>query len=83
MVTHKQSAKPSLGEEGEERSSRGGKRKRAQKRQQGAEGVKGFYKFQVREAKMQRLADLRAKFEADKKRVARLRAERRFKPYER
>ncbi|PWZ02344.1 hypothetical protein BCV70DRAFT_198625 [Testicularia cyperi] len=40
-----------------------------------------FYRFQVRDRKRQQLADLRAKFEQDKAKVASLKASRRFKPY--
>ncbi|KAJ3332724.1 hypothetical protein HDU76_013271 [Blyttiomyces sp. JEL0837] len=54
-----------------------------------AEDVKGpkekklvdFYRFQMREAKRNQLADLRKKFEEDKKRITLLRANRKFKPY--
>lgn len=46
-----------------------------------AEGLEDFYRFQMRERKRQQLADLRAKFEADKQKVASLKAGRRFKPY--
>ncbi|XP_059469879.1 ribosomal RNA-processing protein 7 homolog A [Neocloeon triangulifer] len=40
-----------------------------------------FYTFQIRESKMNHLAELRQKFEEDKKRVAQLRQSRRFRPF--
>ncbi|KAJ3125669.1 Ribosomal RNA-processing protein 7 A [Nowakowskiella sp. JEL0407] len=40
-----------------------------------------FYRFQMRETKRNQLADLRKKFEQDKKRIALLKANRKFKPY--
>ena len=46
-----------------------------------SEGLEDFYRFQLREKKREQLADLRAKFEMDKEKVAKLKAGRRFKPY--
>ncbi|KAI8615354.1 ribosomal RNA-processing protein 7-domain-containing protein [Chytriomyces sp. MP71] len=40
-----------------------------------------FYRFQMRESKRNQLAELRSKFEEDKKRIEKLKASRRFKPY--
>ncbi|KAL6071254.1 Ribosomal RNA-processing protein 7 A [Balamuthia mandrillaris] len=40
-----------------------------------------FYRFQKRELRRQELADLRVKFEEDKKKIAMLRAARKFKPF--
>lgn len=40
-----------------------------------------FYTFQIREAKKQNLAELRKKFELDKKRLQELKAKRTFKPF--
>ncbi|KAJ3416907.1 Ribosomal RNA-processing protein 7 A [Chytridiales sp. JEL 0842] len=40
-----------------------------------------FYRFQLREAKREQLAELRRKFEEDKKRVEEMKGRRRFKPY--
>ncbi|CAB3385804.1 Hypothetical predicted protein [Cloeon dipterum] len=40
-----------------------------------------FYTFQIRESKMNHLAELRHKFEEDKKRIAQLRQSRRFRPF--
>ncbi|KAI8053915.1 ribosomal RNA-processing protein 7-domain-containing protein [Syncephalis plumigaleata] len=40
-----------------------------------------FYRFQHREAKREKLLDLRRKFEQDKERIAKMRTNRRFKPY--
>ncbi|XP_062220186.1 uncharacterized protein LOC133919713 [Phragmites australis] len=40
-----------------------------------------FYRFQKREAHLSELAMLQSKFEQDKKRIQKLRAQRKFKPY--
>ncbi|CAG8775242.1 25012_t:CDS:2 [Cetraspora pellucida] len=40
-----------------------------------------FYRFQMREAKREKLVELRKKFEDDKRKIADLKAARRFKPY--
>ncbi|KAJ3063563.1 Ribosomal RNA-processing protein 7 A [Podochytrium sp. JEL0797] len=40
-----------------------------------------FYRFQMREAKRTQLVELRTKFEEDKKRIEKLKANRKFKPY--
>ncbi|XP_071438701.1 ribosomal RNA-processing protein 7 homolog A [Hetaerina americana] len=40
-----------------------------------------FYTFQIRESKMKHIAELRQKFEEDKKRIAALKQARRFKPF--
>ncbi|KAG8222896.1 hypothetical protein J437_LFUL003541 [Ladona fulva] len=40
-----------------------------------------FYTFQIRESKMKHVAELRQKFEEDKKRIEMLKQARRFKPY--
>lgn len=40
-----------------------------------------FYRFQQREKRRSELLDLRQKFEEDKRRIAELKASRRFKPY--
>jgi len=42
--------------------------------------LQDFYRFQVREKKREELASLRAKFEADKRRVAAMKARRSFRP---
>lgn len=43
--------------------------------------LQNFYRFQIKEKKRNELADLRKKFEEDKKRIEDLRSSRRFKPY--
>ncbi|OXU16974.1 hypothetical protein TSAR_008706 [Trichomalopsis sarcophagae] len=40
-----------------------------------------FYTFQIREAKKQNLADLRKKFELDKKKLEQIKSKRKFKPF--
>lgn len=44
------------------------------------EEVKAIYKFQRIEKKREKMQKLREKFEEDKKRIAQLRAKRKFKP---
>ncbi|XP_065303658.1 ribosomal RNA-processing protein 7 homolog A [Dermacentor albipictus] len=39
-----------------------------------------FYSFQIRESKMERIAQLRKKFEEDKRKISLMKASRRFKP---
>lgn len=39
-----------------------------------------FYQFQIRESKKQKIVELREKFEADKKKVERMKQDRKFKP---
>ncbi|KAG0320714.1 Ribosomal RNA-processing protein 7 [Dissophora globulifera] len=43
--------------------------------------LQDFYRFQMREAKRDKLVDLRRKFEEDKVRIEALKVNRRFKPY--
>lgn len=43
--------------------------------------LKNFYRFQIKESKMQHLAKLKEKFEEDKKRISAMKQNRRFKPY--
>ncbi|KAF9417472.1 Ribosomal RNA-processing protein 7, partial [Podila epigama] len=43
--------------------------------------LQDFYRFQMREAKRDKLVDLRRKFEEDKLRIEALKVNRRFKPY--
>eukprot|EP00033_Pygsuia_biforma_P003559 GCRY01003894.1.p1 GENE.GCRY01003894.1~~GCRY01003894.1.p1 ORF type:complete len:247 (+),score=21.19 GCRY01003894.1:63-803(+) len=40
-----------------------------------------FYRFQVKQSRRDEIAQLRMKFEEDKKRISKLKEERRFKPY--
>jgi len=46
-----------------------------------AQPLQNFYKFQQRDAKRDQLAILRKKFEEDKERIARLKKNRKFRPY--
>ncbi|KAG0053146.1 Ribosomal RNA-processing protein 7 [Gryganskiella cystojenkinii] len=43
--------------------------------------LQDFYRFQMREAKRDKLVDLRRKFEEDKQKIEALKVNRRFKPY--
>ncbi|XP_037782171.1 ribosomal RNA-processing protein 7 homolog A-like [Penaeus monodon] len=54
------------------------KRNRKKKKQQ---KLVNFYSFQDRQSKMDHLAQLRKKFEEDKKRITQMRTSRKFKPY--
>lgn len=45
------------------------------------EGFVDFYRFQMRQAKREKLEELRANFEADKQKIAELKNRRVFKPY--
>jgi len=54
------------------------KAKAAKKRKKGQ--LLNFYQFQIRESKKQKIIELREKFEADKKKVERMKQDRKFKP---
>jgi ribosomal RNA-processing protein 7 len=43
--------------------------------------LKGFYRFQIKEEKMRDLESLRKKFAEDKERVAKMKDQRKFKPF--
>jgi ribosomal RNA-processing protein 7 len=43
--------------------------------------LKGFYRFQIKEEKMRDLESLRKKFAEDKERVAKMKEQRKFKPF--
>jgi len=43
--------------------------------------LKNFYRYQIKESKMEHIAQLREKFERDKQRIALMKAARKFKPY--
>eukprot|EP00245_Coleochaete_scutata_P007339 TRINITY_DN22551_c0_g1_i1.p1 TRINITY_DN22551_c0_g1~~TRINITY_DN22551_c0_g1_i1.p1 ORF type:complete len:177 (+),score=49.07 TRINITY_DN22551_c0_g1_i1:152-682(+) len=45
------------------------------------EAVVDFYRFQQREQRRNEILDLRQKFEEDKQKIAKLKAERKFRPY--
>ncbi|KDN38202.1 hypothetical protein K437DRAFT_276347 [Tilletiaria anomala UBC 951] len=57
-----------------------GQEQKRQKKKRALE-LDDFYKFQRREKKRDELAEMRARFEADKEKVRKLREGRRFKPY--
>lgn len=63
---------------GEGSKRQGGRVKR--KKRKGGE-LQNFYAHQIREAKREQLARLRAKFEEDKARIERMKAARKFKPF--
>ena len=43
--------------------------------------LKGFYRFQIKEEKIKDLENLRKKFAEDKERVAKMKEQRKFKPF--
>jgi hypothetical protein len=43
--------------------------------------LKNFYRFQIKEAKVKQLDDLRKKFEEDKVKVSKMKEDRKFKPF--
>lgn len=43
--------------------------------------LKNFYRFQIRQEKVEKLEELRQKFEEDKQRVAMMKESRKFKPF--
>lgn len=51
------------------------------RRKQKKKELVNFYSWQLRESQREEVAKLRHKFQADKDRVAAMRAARRFKPY--
>jgi len=53
----------------------------ARPRKKKAKELEDFYRFQLREKKREGLAQMRAQFEADKEKVAKFKASRRFNPY--
>ena len=55
-----------------------GKRHRQKKKKK---ELLNFYHFQLRESKRQHIAELRRKFEEDKKKVAEMKSKRKFRPY--
>lgn len=52
-----------------------------EKKNQKEKKLINFYSFQMKESKMEHLVQLRQKFEEDKKRIAAMKAARKFKPY--
>ncbi|XP_077562049.1 ribosomal RNA-processing protein 7 homolog A [Haemaphysalis longicornis] len=52
----------------------------AEKKKRSQKELVNFYSFQIRESKMERIAQLRKKFEEDKRRISLMKASRRFKP---
>jgi len=55
-----------------------GKRYRQRKKKK---ELLNFYQFQLRESKRQQIAELRRKFEEDKRKVAEMKSKRKFRPY--
>ena len=51
-----------------------------QRRKEGLQPKENFYRFQQREKRRGELFELKQKFEADKERVAKLKASRKFRP---
>ncbi|CAM9365200.1 unnamed protein product [Ascophyllum nodosum] len=51
------------------------------KKRKGSDKLTDFYRFQMRESRREQLAALRSKFEQDKARVAKMKQQRKFKPF--
>lgn len=51
------------------------------KKKQRKEGILDFYRFQRREARRNEVLELQQKFEEDKKRIAKMKAARKFRPF--
>lgn len=51
------------------------------KKRKGAGSLPDFYRFQMRESRREQLVNLRAKFEQDKARVAKMKENRKFRPF--
>ncbi|GMK53739.1 hypothetical protein CspeluHIS016_0103250 [Cutaneotrichosporon spelunceum] len=62
-------------------ASRAGVAAAQKKRGKGAGELKDFYKFQSVDRKRKELADMRARFDEDRRKVDELKRQRRFKPY--
>ena len=74
LVKRKHTARSSGNTRASNRKSR-----RRNKRNGAGKELQGFYRFQMRETKRNKLAELRERFAEDKKRVDRLRAKKKFK----
>jgi len=57
------------------------KTKKNEKKKKKEKELMNFYMFQQREQKRDKIADLRRKFEEDKKKIVQMRQQRRFKPF--
>lgn len=57
------------------------KTKQRPRKQKKSTELKNFYRFQIRDDKMKQLDVLRKKFEEDKERVAKMKENRKFKPF--
>lgn len=55
--------------------------KKLEKKKRSEKELMNFYLFQQRESKRDKIADLRQKFEEDKKRITQMRQQRKFKPF--
>mmetsp|Transcript_8263 Transcript_8263/g.10737 ORF Transcript_8263/g.10737 Transcript_8263/m.10737 type:complete len:272 (+) Transcript_8263:117-932(+) len=88
LVTYKKSGgptninkrgRPDQGAEGGPLAKRGTGRGRSRNKKKVE--LKNFYRFQMREAKRDQLVELRKRFEEDKKKIEKLKAGRKFKPF--
>ena len=58
-----------------------GKKNRRQKKRKGGGELKNFYVHQIKDEKIQQIQSLRAKFEEDKLKIAKMKADRKFRPF--
>ena len=56
-------------------------KQRSRKKKKQQLELKNFYRFQIRQEKVEKLEELRRKFEEDKQRVAMMKESRKFKPF--
>lgn len=77
-VTYKRKRGRNSGNPSEAESGVAGDKK---KRRGGAGELTDFYRFQMRESRREQLATLRSKFEQDKARVAKMKEQRKFRPF--
>ncbi len=65
----------------DEKSTDGVRGKKNRKKKKKTTQLKNFYSFQVKEDKMTHIKELRRKFEEDKLKIAKMKAERKFRPF--
>jgi len=78
-ITRQDKKKPAVAKVAKEQEDRGrGKKNRRKKKKL---VLQNFYSHQVKEEKMDRIQELRKKFEEDKLKIAKMKSERKFRPF--
>ncbi|CAM9224593.1 unnamed protein product [Laminaria digitata] len=80
-VTYKRKRGRNSGNPAESGVAGGGGAGGDKKKRKGAGELTDFYRFQMRESRREQLATLRSKFEQDKARVAKMKEQRKFRPF--